>query len=179
VQLNQNTLYDITSKNSKIHKTAVIVDSVIGDNCIIAPFAILNKGCKIGDNSIIGPFNVLERGVKVGKNVTIGPHGVFAIDTIIEDNCFFGPHFSCANDRLISYGEHGTSLKKLPFQEFPIKIKKGAMLGTRCTVAPGVTIGEGARLDMCSFVTKDVKAFSHMRSSKKIVAELFKQLGSS
>jgi len=41
---------------------------------------------------------------------------------------------------------------------------------TRCTIAPGVTIGEGAKVDMCSFVIKNVRAFSHIRGDPKFVA---------
>ena len=174
--ISQNTDYYYTSDDTKIHKSAILVDCEIGKKCIIAPFVIINKDCKIDDNSIIGPYNVLERSVSVGKNVTLGPHGVYAIDTIIGDNCFFGPHFSCANDKDISYGEHGTSPKKLPFVEYPITFGKGCTIGTRCTIAPGVTIGQGSRLDMCCFITKNVKPFSHMRGTNELVAKLIRTM---
>lgn len=166
----QNNDYNYCENNAKIHKTAILVNTKLGSNCIIAPYVIINDNCEIGDNTIVGPFNVLEHGVKVGKNVTIGPHGVFAIDTVIEDNCFFGPHFSCANDKNISHGEHGTSKNKAPFVAYPITFKEGCRIGTRCTIAPGVTIGEGAKVDMCSFVIKNVRAFSHIRGDPKFVA---------
>lgn len=157
---------------NKIHETAVIDKSVkIGNENIIGAFTIINAECKIGNNCIIGPFNCLERGTKMGNNITIQPHCVISIDTIIEDNVFIGPHYSCSNDPYISDGFHGTHPKKLGYNAQPITIKKNAMLGTRVTIAPNVTIGEHARIDMCCFVTKNVEPYAHMRSDKIIVGK--------
>ena len=41
-----------------------------------------------------------------------------------------------------------------------VMIKKHAVLGASVVVLPGVTIGEGAAIGACSFVTKDVKPWT-------------------
>ena len=84
---------------------------------------------------------------------------------------FIGPHYSCANDKSISDGVHGTHPDKASYLEYPITIHDNAMLGTRVTVAPSVTIGKHARIDMCCFVTKNVPPYAHMRSDKIITAK--------
>jgi acetyltransferase-like isoleucine patch superfamily enzyme len=132
-------------ENSDIHPTAIICE-----------FVAIKDNVTIGKNTIIGPHTVIESGAKIGDNVTIQPHGVIARDFIIDDNVFIGPHFSCANDPKVSLGEHGSSKNKADHTEYPIHIQEGARLGTRVTVAPGVTIGKNAFVKMNSFVKKDV-----------------------
>ncbi len=160
---------------ARIHPSAVLDPSVIvGNDSIIGACTVIMKDVKIGHHTIVGPHNVIEAGAKIGNYCTMQPFCVIARDTLIEDNVFIGPHYSCSNDKHIPEGEHGTSPNKKPFQAFPITIKKGAKLGTRVTVAPDITIGENARIDMCSFITKDVKPNDHIRSDKIIVAKSFK-----
>ncbi len=163
--------------SNKIHPTAVIDESVkLGNNIIVGAFTVINARCVIGNHCIIGPFNCLEAGVIMGDNCTIQPHCVISIDTIIEDNVFIGPHYSCSNDPHISDGFHGTHPMKKGYDAQPITIKKNAMLGTRVTIAPNVTIGEHARIDMCCFITKNVEPYAHMRSNKMITGSVFEKI---
>lgn len=127
-----------------------------GDNSIICANTIIHENVKIGSNTIIGPLCCIESGAMIGDNVTLQPFCVIARNTIIQDNVFIGPHFSCANDRFISEGEHGTSKNKKSFKSYNIVIKKGARIGSSCVIAPGVTIGENCFIKMNCFVKKDV-----------------------
>jgi acetyltransferase-like isoleucine patch superfamily enzyme len=131
-------------------------DTKFGENTILGSNTVIMENVKIGNNTIIGPLCVIESGTIIGNNVTIQPFCVIARDTIIEDNVFIAPHFSCANDKFIQDGEHGTSKNKKPFKAHRITIKEGARLGTRCTVAPGVTIGKNSFVKMCCFIKKDI-----------------------
>lgn len=127
-----------------------------GDESLICANSVIMDDVSIDSNSIIGPLCVIESGTRIGKNVTLQPFCVIARDTIIQDNVFIGPHFSCANDKYIQDGEHGTSRNKKPYKAHNIVIKKGTRIGTRCTVAPGVTIGENCFIKMCCFIKEDV-----------------------
>ncbi len=161
----------LTSKKAKIESHVIMKEGVrVGSDSIIGAHTTLMKDVLIGDRTIIGPMNVIESGAIIGNNCTLQPFCVIAKDTIIEDNVFIGPHFSCANDKIISKGEHGTSPAKSGWKPYPIKIEKGATLGTRVTVAPGITIGPNARIDMCSFILHDVPANAHIRPKEDIVA---------
>lgn len=147
----------IIGKNTLIEPDVKIYpDCVIGENCVLATSCIIKEDCNIGNNCIIGTLDVLESGVKIGNNVTLQPFCVIARDTVLEDNVFIGPHFSCANDRHISNGEHGTSPNKKPYKAEKIIMKRGSRLGSSVTVAPGVIIGENAFVKMRSFIKSDV-----------------------
>jgi maltose O-acetyltransferase len=50
----------------------------------------------------------------------------------------------------------------------PILVKKGAWLGARCTVLPGVTIGEGAVIGASVVVDKDVPAQTLVMGQQRI-----------
>jgi UDP-2-acetamido-3-amino-2,3-dideoxy-glucuronate N-acetyltransferase len=122
----------------------------------IHEFTAIREGVTIGKNTIIGAFTVIEEGATIGNNVTFQPHSVISRNAIIEDNVFIGPHFSCANNSFIPDGEHGLSENKRPDKEKIMKIGKGTRIGTRCTVAPGVTIGKDCFIKMNCIIFCDV-----------------------
>lgn len=130
--------------------------STIAESAIIAEFVTIKENCIVGENTIIGPFNILESGVRIGKNVTIQPHCVITRDMQVGDNVFIGPHFSCSNDAVIPNKEHGTSPNKKPFITSPPIVQDGVRMGTRVTLAPGVTVHKDAFVKMCTFVKSDV-----------------------
>lgn len=159
--------------SNNVHPTAIVHESVkIGNNNIIGAYTVISADCIIGNHNIIGPFNMIEHGTRIGDNCTMQPHCVISIDTIIEDNVFIGPHYSCSNDPNISDGPHGTNPNKKGYNAKPIKLCRNCMLGSRVSIAPGITIGEHARVDMCCFITKDVPGYAHMRSDKIIAGRI-------
>lgn len=142
---------------TKIYNYAVYPhDLDIGIDCIIGANTVIRDGVRIGNNTIIGPLNMIESYATIGNNVTLQPHGVFCRDMVIQDNVFIGPHFSCANNPYIPDGEHGTSTAKKPDVERTIIIKKGTRIGTRCTISPGVTVGEDCFIKMNCIIYADV-----------------------
>lgn len=166
-------IHDYRFPNTLISEGVIYSDSAsFGNNTIIGSNTVIMDNVVIGDNTIIAPLCIIERGAKIGSNVTIQPFAVIARNSIIEDSVFIGPHFNCANDKKISIGEHGTSPHKLPFKEYPIIIREFAVLGSGVSVAPGVEIGRCSRIDMCSFVTKNVPEHGHVRSGVEIVGKL-------
>ncbi|AGC69458.1 bifunctional UDP-N-acetylglucosamine pyrophosphorylase GlmU [Thermoclostridium stercorarium subsp. stercorarium DSM 8532] len=113
----------VIGPNSKITDTvignnvtvlsSVTVESTIGDNTKVGPFAYLRPGSKIGKNVRIGDFVEIKKSVigddtkishltyvgdaEVGRNVNIGCGVVFVNydgekknKTIVGDNCFIG-----------------------------------------------------------------------------------------
>ena len=156
--------------NVKILDFAYVESGVrIGDNSIICSHSLVRRDVLIGSNTIIGPHCVIEIGARIGSNVTIQPFSVIAKGTDVGDDVFIGPHFSCANDKTVQIGSHGTSSKKQGYQEFPLKISRGAVIGSDVSLAPGVTVGEYSRIDMGCLVTRDVEPHDHVRASSAIV----------
>lgn len=91
------------------------------------------------------------------KNMTIGEgvfinHGLTCMSSggiTIEDGVMIGPEAA-----LITANHDFHDLDLLQFQ--PIVIKKGAWIGARAVILPGVTVGEGAVVASGAIVTKDV-----------------------
>jgi UDP-2-acetamido-3-amino-2,3-dideoxy-glucuronate N-acetyltransferase len=122
-----------TGRNTKIWQPCKVYDT-----------AIIGKGCNIGVNCEIG------HNVKIGNGVRIG-HGCFIPEGVtIEDGCFIAPGVFFSNDK------HPPSHDKSQWGK--ILIKKGAIIGMRATILPGVVVGEGAMVGAGSVLTKDVPA---------------------
>lgn len=87
-------------------------------------------------------------GVKVGKNIYIGKY------CIIDDT--FSSLITIEDDVVVSFGTtitaHDASCNKVG----PILIKKGAFIGARSIILPGVTLAENSIVGAGSVVTRDV-----------------------
>jgi len=101
------------------------------------------------------------RGVKIGKNVFIGldvhiddssPQNV-----IIENGVFItaGTLILVHQRNLNNYAKDSW-VGDCDFITRPVHLKKGAHIGVRSVIMPGVTIGKGAIVGAGSLVTKDV-----------------------
>jgi acetyltransferase-like isoleucine patch superfamily enzyme len=91
-------------------------------------------------------------GVKIGNNVFIGKY------TLIDDT--FPDLISIEDNANISFGvtivAHDASKRKTD----RVLIQKGAYIGTRAIILPGIVIGENAVVGAGSVVTKDVEAYT-------------------
>ena len=151
---------------SNISRTARIFDNVkIGNGSIICHNAFLQKGVTIGQNTIIGPNVVIESNARIGDNVTIQPFSIIARDMIVGNNVFIGPHFSCADVRKMYDGEHGNSPNKETVEQFPPCIMKNTRIGTRVTLAPGVTIGPHCHIGMESKIYRSIDSYEHITAN--------------
>ena len=92
----------------------------------------------IGDGSVIGLNAILDgrEGITIGRNVNLSSE--VAIWTLQHD------------PQAANFGTKGG----------PVVVEDRAWLSFRCTVLPGVTIGEGAVVAAGSIVTKDVAPFT-------------------
>jgi acetyltransferase-like isoleucine patch superfamily enzyme len=79
----------------------------------------------------------------------------------IEDDVFVGHNVCFINDKYPrSTNELGELQTEADWAVEPTIIKKGASIGSSCTILSNVTIGEGAIVGAGSVVTKDVPAKS-------------------
>jgi acetyltransferase-like isoleucine patch superfamily enzyme len=138
----------------------------IGRECVISAHVILYRGTKIGNEVMIGDLvsireeNVIgdktiiarllsmEPRTVIGKRVRTAAVTHLTSDMIIEDDAFIGSHISTTNDNKMGRGVHGTY--KGPH------IKRGARIGSNCTLLPGVVIGEEAVVAAGALVSRDV-----------------------
>jgi bifunctional UDP-N-acetylglucosamine pyrophosphorylase/glucosamine-1-phosphate N-acetyltransferase len=103
----------IIKSHTQILANSVIEDSIIGDNCVIGPFARLRPGTKLANKVKIGNFVEIKQAsiaektkinhlsyigdAMIGKNVNIGAgvitcnyDGANKHQTVIEDEVFVG-----------------------------------------------------------------------------------------
>ena len=121
-------------------------------------FAFVNLyGCSIGDNSKIGAFVEIQKNAEIGKNVKISSHTFICEGVTIEDDVFIGHNVSFINDKHPRATNAGGGLQtEADWKVVPTVVKRGASVGTSCTILCGVTIGESAIVGAGSVVTRDV-----------------------
>jgi acetyltransferase-like isoleucine patch superfamily enzyme len=135
-------------------------DVKLGKNVRVFDFVNL-YGCEIDEGSKIGAFVEIQKGVKVGKNVKISTHTFICEGVTIEDNVFIGHNVSFINDKYPrSTNPDGTTQTEADWKVVPTLVKRGASIGTSCTILCGVTVGENAIVGAGSVVTKDIPPHS-------------------
>lgn len=116
-------------------------------------------GCEIGDETKIGSFVEIQKNAIVGKRCKISSHTFICEGVTIEDNVFVGHGVIFINDTYprATNGEGGIQTESDWKVEKTI-VKKGASIGSGCTILAKVMIGENALIGAGSVVTKNVPA---------------------
>ncbi len=115
-------------------------------------------GCTLGENCKVGTFVEIQKGVTVGNNVKVSSHTFICEGVTIEDDVFVGHNVTFINDKYPRSTTNGRLKQEGEWTCTPTRVKKGASLGSSCTILCGVTIGENAIVGAGAVVTKDVPA---------------------
>jgi acetyltransferase-like isoleucine patch superfamily enzyme len=131
-------------------------DVKLGENVKIYNFVNL-YGCEVGDNTKIGVFVEIQKNARIGKNCKISSHTFICEGVTIEDDVFIGHSVVFINDTYprATNGNGGLQNEE-DWKVEPILVKKGASIGSNCTILSNVMIGEKAIIGAGSVVTKDV-----------------------
>jgi acetyltransferase-like isoleucine patch superfamily enzyme len=133
-----------------------IADDVkLGENVKLSKFINL-YGCTIGDNTKIGAFVEIQKNSTIGKNCKISSHTFICEGVTIEDDVFIGHNVTFVNDMYPRATTDGKLQTEADWAVVPTLIKKGASIGSSCTILARVTVGENAILGAGSVITKDV-----------------------
>jgi len=97
-------------------------------------------------------FALRFTGMKIGKGTGIG--------LAVQFDIFFPELIEIDDNSIIGYGTTLLAHEFLQneFRTGEIKIGKNAMIGTNCTILPGVDIGDGAVVSAMSLINCDVPA---------------------
>jgi acetyltransferase-like isoleucine patch superfamily enzyme len=150
-------------------------DVKLGPNVAIHAFVNL-YGCEIGEGSRVGTFVEIQKNAFIGKNVKVSSHTFICEGVTIEDEVFIGHNVSFINDKYPrATNQDGTPQSEADWGVVKTLVKKGASIGTSCTILCGVTIGENAIIGAGSVVTRDVPdnavvAGNPARMMRKVVA---------
>jgi acetyltransferase-like isoleucine patch superfamily enzyme len=113
-------------------------------------------GCEIGDETKIGAFVEIQKNATIGKRCKISSHTFICEGVVIEDNVFIGHNVAFIND---SYPRATTGEQLQTEADWKVEktlVKKGASIGSGCTILANLTIGENAIVGAGSVVTRDV-----------------------
>jgi len=135
-----------------------IADDVrLGANIRLAKFVNM-YGCAVGDNTKIGAFVEVQKNAAVGANCKISSHTFICEGVTIEDDVFVGHGVMFINDSYPRATTDGGLQTEADWRVEYTRVKKGASIGSNCTILANVTIGERAIVGAGSVVTKDVPA---------------------
>lgn len=128
----------------------IYVQSIIGENNLIADLATIRENVKIGDLNIIG------RNVSIENYVTIGSRNKFETNSYItayssvEDYCFVAPCVATSNDNYMARDPER-------FKHFKgVTLKRGARIGVNATILPGKVLEEDCCIAGGAVVSRDV-----------------------
>ena len=134
----------------------VAPDVKLGRNVKLSKF-INMYGCTIGDDVKIGAFVEIQKNASIGNNCKISSHSFICEGVTIEDAVFIGHSVTFINDMYPRATAAGGQLQtEADWKVDKTVVKKGASIGSGCTILANVTIGEGAIIGAGSVVTKDV-----------------------
>lgn len=115
--------------------THIFPDAVIGSDCNICEFVLIENKVVVGDRVTI------KSGVQLWDGI------------IIHDNVFIGPNATFSNDKY-------PRSKKYPPVYLLTTLMQGASIGANATILPGLVIGEYALVGAGAVVTRDVPPYS-------------------
>ena len=160
-------LASVAETNIKIGNNVVIEEfvvirenTVIGDNCII------RIGCKLGcpdfefkreHNTIFGVKHI--GGVRIGRNVEVLPNtGINKAiypwdDTVVDDYCKIDMLCNISHGAKIGSNTMIVALSGIGGRT---RVGENCWIGYGCILKNGITVGNNARVNMGSVVSKDV-----------------------
>src|SRR3989338_9079775 len=132
-------------------------DVKLGKGVIIPQPELVNLyGCSIGDGTKIGAFVEIQKNAVVGARCKVSSHTFICEGVRIEDEVFVGHGVVFINDRYPRAAVGGRLKGDSDWTVAPIRIKRGASIGSSSTIMCGVTIGKGSIIGAGAVVTKDV-----------------------
>jgi len=141
---------------SQAEYSRIAADVRLGQGVQIHAFVNL-YGCSIGDNSRIGAFVEIQKNAVIGSRCKIQSHTFICEGVTIEDECFIGHGVMFINDKIPrAVAPNGAPQSEQDWQVIPIKVERGASIGSGAIVMCGVTIGAGALVGAGAVVTHDV-----------------------
>lgn len=141
-------------------QASIIIESVLGEGCIIGPFAYLRPGNQLADGVKVGDFVELKK-AKVGLKSKI-PHHSYIGDTIMGAGVNIGAGtITCNYDGV---NKHQTI------------IEDGAFIGSNTNLVAPVTVGKDAYVGAGSTITRDIPSHAlGIERSKQHTVENWKE----
>ena len=159
------TMYEASKpKKQGISSLASIASTAkIGNNCYIAPFAVIGDGCEIGDNCYI------HNGVSVGDGVRIGNNCIIYANVSVYNDCRIGNNCILHSGCVIGADGFGFAptadgYEKIPQMGIVViedNVEVGANTCIDCATMGATTIHSGVKLDNLIQIAHNCEIGSH------------------
>jgi UDP-2-acetamido-3-amino-2,3-dideoxy-glucuronate N-acetyltransferase len=145
-------------EGAMIHQTAEVSDQAqLGPDTRVWHHAHIRENARVGAHCVIGKDVYIDRDVVIGDSVKIQNGAYVYHGATLEDGVFIGPGVCLTNDKYPrAITPHGDLKGDDDWEVLPILVRRGASVGARAVVLPGVVIGRCAMIGAGAVVTKDV-----------------------
>src|SRR5205085_12241131 len=116
----------------------VFAGTRVGARVIVGDQACVRERCEVGDDVVIGRGSLVENDTSIGALTKIQAHAYVTAYSTLEENVFVAPCVVTTNDNFMRRTERRHELIKGP------TIRRGARVGRRAILCPGVELAEGA-----------------------------------
>ncbi len=124
-------------------------------------------GFRVGPGTRIAAPPKINGGSALFSNLVIGADCSIEVDCVLdlEERITIGDRVTISPGVMILTSTHELDIREHragAVQRLPVSVGDGAWLGARCTILPGVNIGEGAIVNPGSVVNKHVPAHTRV-----------------
>lgn len=135
----------------------------VAESATVWHLAQVREDADIGEDCVIGRGAYVDHGVTVGRGSKIQNYALVYAPAILEEGVFIGPAAVLTNDMYPRSIEPDGSLKGVDdWEPAGVAVRRGASVGARAVVLPGVEIGAWALIAAGAVVTRDVPSHALM-----------------
>lgn len=140
-----------------IHPLAYVDDNCqIGRGTRINHFASVTRGTILGENCVVWPFAMLD-GSSFGDRCKIASGVAMGAGFLVGNDVFIGPNVTICNDMWPSVDKEGYDDYQLRLGvKFAVIIEDGVSIGAGAVILPGVRIGKRSVIAAGTVVGVDV-----------------------
>lgn len=136
-------------------------DARVGDDCKIWHGAQIREKAILGPGCIIGRGAYVDAGISVGANSKIQNYALVYAPALLEDGVFIGPAAVLTNDMFPrSINPDGSLKTGSDWEAQGVTVRRGAAVGARAVILPGVEIGAWSMVGAGATVTRDVPGYA-------------------
>jgi len=133
----------------------------LGPGTTVWHLAQIRENARLGSDCIVGRGAYVGPGVVIGDQVKLQNYALVYEPARLEDQVFIGPGVILTND-LFPRSTDVTGKLKRPadWEALGVVVRRGASIGARAVILPGVVVGSWAMVAAAAVVTKDVPDFA-------------------
>lgn len=146
------------SNPAYVHPTATIEDgAVLGDGTKVWHQAQVRANARVGADCVLGKGAFVDVGVRIGDRCKLQNYANVFHGSVVEDEVFIGPLAVLTNDRFPRAAMPDGGLKSDDdWAVEGITVRRGASIGARAVVLPGIVVGEWAIVGAGAVVLTDI-----------------------